>query len=224
MSLRVWLWLVRHVVPRAMRDDWMREWRAECRIVLESEPDRGSRGQTLATYAVGALPDALTTRAFWVLDHVRQLFDGARFVIAQPGPHLLAIVMLAVPIACTVVVFQGARASVISRSLGPDIGVLVLSGLAIVAALMWSASRAAFRVIAGHSLAASHANATARNAAIVILAASLAILLIASGLSRLTPTVGRAGPLVAETFSGDVVTVLAWVAASCAMWKLRVQR
>jgi hypothetical protein len=223
VELRLWLRLIRSFVPRDTRDEWLREWLAECAVVLENEGRSDSYHLTLAAYAAGALPDALTARLLALADSAHWIFRGVRLLVAQPLTHLVALVMLTLPIAASVVLFQCARASVASRSLNIDVGVLMVAGLTVAAALTWTSARGVASVLSATAAIAGRADIAARYAAAVVVAATLAVPLVASGLTRIAPPVLRGGGLAAESFRFDVLTGLAWAVASYAAWKLRAR-
>jgi putative ABC transport system permease protein len=111
MAVTVCLGLVRLfsiVVPRAVRDDWRREWEAEVRHRwrrLDEGHDLDWRTRMdLVRRALGALPDAAWLRRQFTADAdlVHDLQHGGRMLMKSPALALAAVFILAVGIAGTV--------------------------------------------------------------------------------------------------------------------------
>ena len=104
--------LIRPLVPRAIRDDWMREWEGEIRHRRGWLGRRDRRGWTddadLLRRTSGALSDAawLRRRTTWELDMTQDIRQGFRLLRNRPLLSSLAILILAFGVGSTVAVFS----------------------------------------------------------------------------------------------------------------------
>ncbi len=105
---RRWLMSLRWLVPRALRDDWQREWEAELRhreqeLEAWNSPEATSNNRT---HVLGALRDAWWLRAQSVREGVWLDFRlAARSLVRQRWGSLLVAAVVGGSVAATVIVF-----------------------------------------------------------------------------------------------------------------------
>jgi predicted permease len=106
------LGLARHLVPRAARDQWTREWDAEIRhrwhAMRRRDETRWDRQADLVKRSSGAVADAAFLRQQFTadLDVVQDARYGVRMLRKRPVVSALAVVVLALGLGGTITVFS----------------------------------------------------------------------------------------------------------------------